>query len=346
MSKILITGGAGFIGSQLSLSLKKDGHHVTIVDNMSYGYEDNLFVDDEPVCNNFVNVDIRSKQMFAEMSQDIDYIYHFAGISSLPVCQSNPYEAIDVNTAGTAQVLEAARCLGAKRVIFASTSAIYENDKSFPNKEADDSSPDLIYSMSKLQAEMICKSYYENYGLEVVILRYHNVYGPHQDYRRKSPPFVGYVLKNLIQEKPIVLHSDGTQKRDYVYVDDVIEINKICMTHPDAPGNIFNVASGKSYSVNEIYSEISKHFKKIRFEPEFDSADKFWNKYPDLFLKPYAFKKNRIKKEVNKFTLGSNFKAKQILGWEPKINLQEGMKKVVQFAVEDSKKPSSNRKLK
>ena len=117
--------------------------------------------------------------------------------------------------------MDAARFNGVKRVIFSSTSAVYENNKEFPCSENDEVSPSLIYPNSKLQSEMLCKSYVETYGLDVVILRFFNVYGPHQDLKRKHPPLIGYVIRELFYDRTPVLHSNGFQERDYVYTQDV-----------------------------------------------------------------------------------------------------------------------------
>ena len=154
--KILITGGAGFIGSQLGYSLYQKGHDVILLDNMSYGNKDNLEIEGKTF-GTFIEDDIRNKTLF-DYTKDVDYIYHFAGIAPLPDCQENPKEAIDNNVSGTANVLEAARINGVKRVIFASTSAVYENHTNYPAKESDDVHPDLIYSICKRQCELLCKS--------------------------------------------------------------------------------------------------------------------------------------------------------------------------------------------
>ena len=227
MAKILITGGAGFIGSQLGFHLGAQGHEIILLDNMSYGRLDNLLIGGK-LFGNFIGMDIRSKKIF-EVMKGVDYVFHFAGIAPLPDCQSDPYHAIDINVAGTANILEAARYNGVKRVVFSSTSAIYENNSKFPCSESDKVSPYLIYSNSKLQSEMLCKSYVETYGLDVVMLRFFNVYGPHQDMARKQPPLIGYVIRELYNDNRPVLHSDGSQRRDYVYTQDVIDLCQLVM---------------------------------------------------------------------------------------------------------------------
>ena len=170
MAKILITGGAGFIGSQLGYSLYKEGHEVLLLDNMSYGKLDNLIIDGKTF-GEFIGMDIRSKELYSVM-KNVDYVFHFAGIAPLPDCQSDPYNAIDVNVAGTANVLDAARYNGVKRVIFSSTSATYENNKTFPSKEDDETSPYLIYGLAEriLSVLIVTKSALHSVEESILIL--------------------------------------------------------------------------------------------------------------------------------------------------------------------------------
>ncbi len=329
MSKILITGGAGFIGSQLGHQLFKEKHEVILLDNMSYGRLDNLIINGETF-GTFVCMDIRSKQLYKIM-EGVDYVFHLAGIAPLPDCQSDPCNAIDVNVSGTANVLDSARYNGVKRVIFSSTSAVYENNKKFPCTEEDEVVPSLIYPNSKLQSEMLCKSFIETYGLDVVILRFFNVYGPHQDLKRKHPPLIGYVIRELFYDRVPELHSDGLQERDYVYTQDVIDLCKLVMTKEGISSEIFNVASQETYSVRDIYKIISDYMGK-NIEPIFNDSSKFWNKYSFLYEGCLTLKNEILEKEVNKYALGTNDKARSI-GWEPKISMEEGLKNSVDYAI-------------
>ena len=329
MKKVLITGGAGFIGSQLGYHLHNQGYEVMLLDNMSYGNKDNLEIDGETF-GTFIEDDVRNKTIF-DYTKDVDYIYHFAGIAPLPDCQENPKDAIDINVAGTANVLEAARLNGVKRVIFASTSALYENHKTYPAKESDDVSPDLIYATTKKQCELLCESFGSVYNLPIVMLRFFNVYGPHQDFRRKHPPLTGYLIKTFLQNEIPTLFSDGEQRRDYVYIDDLINICEIVMTHDKAVGEKFNVSSGNTYSVNEIYNSVAKCFN-VTSKPKYNVPSNFWNAYPHLFEGEYTLNKDRLEKEVLKYCLGDTTKSKDVLGWEAKTNLGDGMKRCVEHA--------------
>jgi UDP-glucose 4-epimerase len=329
MARILITGGAGFIGSQLGYKLHNEGNEVILLDNMSSGHKDNLTINGEKF-GKFIMDDIRNNSLFDHL-KNVDYVFHLAGIAPLPNCQENPYEAIDINVAGTANVLEASRVNGVKRVIFASTSAVYENNKITPFKESDKINPDLIYATSKLQCEKLCNSFIKTYEMEIVILRFFNVYGPHQDFKRKQPPLIGYLIREFMKNNSPILHSDGNQKRDYIYIDDLIELCQIVMLHSKAPNEIFNVSSGEVISVKKIVDLISTNFKNTK-PPIFREASKFWEKYPKLFKGKYPLKLERLESEVKKFSLGCPHKSKQILGWEAKTSFTDGFKNSVNYA--------------
>jgi nucleoside-diphosphate-sugar epimerase len=326
--KVVITGAAGFIGSRLAWRLHKEEYPLILIDDLSYGYETNLVVDDKNFAS-LIKKDIRSPDM-AEYFEDADTVFHLAAISALPVNQSEPAKAISINVEGVTNVLEAARVAGVRRVVFASTSAIYENNTKFPCAESDPVSPRLIYSLSKWQGEKLCESYRILYGMEIAVTRYYNVYGPHQDIHRKSPPFVGYVIRELLKGCSPVLHSNGEQKRDYVFLEDVNALNIACMNHPNAAMETFNVASGAAYSVNEIYEIIAETIgTKIR--PEFRSASRFWEKYPSLYEGKRPLSPHILEKEVDKFTLGDTKKASSVLGWTSSVSIRDGLRETIDY---------------
>jgi nucleoside-diphosphate-sugar epimerase len=327
--KVVITGGAGFIGSKLGYDLFKDGFKVTLLDDISFGYESNLTMNGETF-GEFVQQDVRSRDL-VQYLEGADCVFHLAAISALPVCQSEPDRAISINVGGTASVLEAARQAGVRRVVLASTSAIYENNTKFPCSEDDPVEPNLLYSVSKLCAEHLCKAFSNVYGMEIAITRYYNVYGPNQDVQRQSPPFVGYVIRELLTNKRPILHSDGKQQRDYVYIDDVNNLNRLCMTQPEAVGQTFNVASGHSYSVNEIFEMVAELLGS-NLKPVFRESTQFWNEYPSLFNGVYPLHGQRIAKEVDKFTLGSTCKARETLGWQANTPIRDGLKTTIDHA--------------
>ena len=327
--KVVITGGAGFVGSKLGYELNKKGYEVLLLDDLSFGYEENLTIDGSTF-GTFKKIDIRSPDL-KNYFLDADYIFHFASINTLPVCQSQPTYAIDVNVTGIANVLEASRLSNVKRIIFASTGAVYENNTKFPCVEEDPINPNLVYSMSKSFCEKLCNSYSQLYGMEVCITRYYNVYGPHQDVKRTSPAIVAYIIKELLQNKKPILHSNGEQQRDYVYIDDVNELNLLCMTHPNAKDQIFNVSSGIATSVNQIYNIVASNLNS-NIKPIFRDSKKLWDKYPSLSDGKYHLNEKRIEEETEKFTLGSVEKAEKLIGWKATTPIEEGLSKTIEYA--------------
>ena len=328
---ILITGGAGFIGSQIGWRMRQLGHTVTVLDNMSYGKDDNLKVDGEWVFDRFIRDDIRSPR-FLQHCDGVDVVVHLAAIAPLPDCQLNPVVAYDNNVIGTLNVLNSCRQANVQKVIFSSTSAVYENCQNYPLVEDNlENEPNLIYSMSKRASEMICSSYVDNYNMDITTLRFFNVYGPHQDFKRKQPPLMGYITKCLIENTEPTFFSDGHQKRDYVYVDDIINMVELILLRNDIAGETFNVCTNAAYSVRDIYEVYQTAFGK-KLSPNFNDSTKFWDKYPQLFEGQHPLSKERLIKEVDKYSLGTYNKAKEVLGWEPRISLESGIQNCVEYA--------------
>ena len=345
MAKVLITGGSGFIGSQLGYYLDKVGHNVYLLDNMRHGHKENLQIRGESF-GTFIEADIRDED-FVKHTEGVDYVVHLAGLSSLPLCQSNPKYAMDVNVSGTANVLEACRLSGVKRVVFASTGAIYENNIEVPFYEGITVDPLLIYPTSKYQAERLCDCYQVCYGMDIVTLRFFNVYGPHQDFNRKQPPFTGYLLKQFLSGGEISVFSDGEQARDYVHIDDLTKLIETCLTHKSAEGQIFNACSGQAYSVNEIVNTMMGLFginidiaaisdEDGNLDISYRDPKTYWDNYPILYKGSYPMNRDVVEHEVDKYALGDASKAEEFLGWKAKISLEEGLQTLVDYAKEIS----------
>ncbi len=334
---ILITGAAGFIGSQLAYKLWKDQCNLILLDNFSYGKEDNLIFSDKDFNSEIIKGDIRDKNLLEKIIKEnkIDTILHIAGIAPLPDCQSDPMQAVEVNVLGTVNILELSRKYGVKKIVFASTTAIYENDTQFPSVEDKFELPSLIYANTKYTAERFCQSYCDTYGMSITALRFANVYGPHIDFLRKQPPFVGYMIRELLLENIPTFYSDGNQSRDYIYIDDLMELVLSCMNNKNKGFEVLNVSSNKSYSVNEIFS-IAKKIINTNIEANFISSDNFWDKYPELYKGEYTIKEEMLTHEVNKKTLCDNSLAKQKYNWEPKIDLHKGLEITINY-IKDTK---------
>lgn len=327
--KIMITGAAGFIGSQLAHRLWTDGHELILLDNFSYGKQDNLVFEDYDFTKDIITMDIRDREGIAGLLKngDVSYIYNIAGIAPLPDCQSNPQEAIDVNLTGFVNILENARKYGVNKVIQASTNAMYENEKEFPTVETKFEVPTLIYPNTKYCAERFAESFCKTYGMNVTCIRFANVYGPHIDCLRKQPPFVAYMIRELFYHRTPVFHSDGNQRRDYIYVDDLIDL-AIAVQQGEGFDAV-NCSSMMNYSVNEMY-QIVCNIMDRKITPEYADDAHYWEKYPELFEGAYQIRESILKDEINKYSLCDNSYAKNRYGWIPRIGMEEGLKRVVE----------------
>lgn len=346
MSKILITGAAGFISSKLLYRLYKDGNDVIFLDNFSYGHDDNLVFEDKDFRKEILNVDIRNERyldiLFDENNFDI--VYHFAGITPLPDCQNNPELAIDVNVRGTIVLLELARKYGVKKFIFASTSAVYENNTDFPSVEENVRQPSLIYPNTKYAAELFLKSYFDCYNMPITIFRFANVYGPHMDCLRTKPPVIAYIIKELYFDRSPVIHSSGNQERDFIYVDDLVDlavkvgcdIKKISNVRKcDSQFEILNVSSNKTISINKIIEIIKTKMKKSHIDTIYEDPLNYWKEYSELYIGAFPINKKLLEKEVQKYTCLSNEKAKQKYNWSPKVSMEEGIEKTIKWIIKN-----------
>jgi len=304
MSKFLVTGGAGFIGSNIVDALVRDGNKLRVLDDFSSGKRENLSGALNKI--ELLEGDIRDKAIVAKAVLGVDYILHQAALRSVPKSMTNPHFYNDVNITGTLNILSAAKEAKVKRVVFASSSSIYGETDKLP--ETEDLYPLLIspYALTKLAGEFYCRIFSSSSKLEAVSLRYFNVFGPRQslenEYAVVIPKFINCMLKG---EQPPV-HGDGRQTRDFTYIDNVVQANLKAATAKKASGEVFNIACGKAYSVLDIISAVNKILKKS-IKPKFTPP------------RPGDVKD----------TLADISKAKRILGFDPKIGFEEGMGRTV-----------------
>lgn len=336
MNNILITGAAGFIGSQLAYYLYKNKLYksLVLIDNMSYGKLDNLQFDDISLYNLLKFIDIRDKEKINQVIKEnnIDTIFHIAGIAPLPDCQSNPTEAIDVNINGTVNIFECARIAGVKKIVFASTNALYENVNTFPTKETDldyNNKPTLIYPNTKFCCELFAKSFFDTYGLSITAVRFANVYGPHIDCFRKQPPFVAYMIKELYYNRSPHFYSSGEQKRDYIYIDDLIKL-LIKTAQKTNNFDIVNCSANNSYSVNELFN-ITKKIMNKNINAIYEPSETYWVKYPSLYNGIYSISEDILNKEVNKYSCCDNNYAFINYNWKPEIDIIQGLTNAINF---------------
>jgi len=262
--KSLVTGGRGFIGSNLVEQLKKLGHSVVSVDNTN-APDDFHHVDSV----NRVKGDIRDYELMKTLMEGVDFVFHLAAESKIGTCIDNPIQAASTNELGTCTLLQAARECGVKRFVYSSTSAAYGNNE-FPNVETQPDDCLNPYSVSKVNGEKWCKTYTDLYGLKTVILRYFNVYGPGQPTSGQYAPVMGIFTRQRDAGEPLTIVGDGEQRRDFVHVSDVVNANimaAIAIQDDEYYGQVYNVGSGTNYSVNQIAAMISDNTTNIPARP-------------------------------------------------------------------------------
>jgi nucleoside-diphosphate-sugar epimerase len=321
----MVTGAAGGIGSTVCNSLDFHGHKLTMIDNLEYGYIENIKYNRQ--YDNFYKYDIRelNPNKF-QPTIEYDAILHLAAITSLPECENNVQKTISVNLEGTANILEFARKRNIPYVFFTSTSAVYENNKQDTLEESYPVSPRLWYSLSKKMSEDLCESYRNNYGMTITTARLFNVFGSKQDMYRKNPPLINYLVREFINNRQPILHSTGLQRRDYINIDDVIGFLNSCLVKQ--PNMILNVCTGKTITVRDIVDIVRKTLN-VKIEPIYRDATMLWDSYPELFSGNYSLSKDVVFSETNKVCRGSNLLAQQILGWKPSIEIDESIQQTV-----------------
>lgn len=269
MKKVVVTGGAGFIGSHLAEELLKQGYSVTVLDDLSTGNPENIEQLLKKDNVEFVQGTITDLPWLQKLFQGITYVFHQAALARIPRSIENPLDANEVNIKGTLNVLLAARDNKVKKVIYASSSSVYGSTPVLPQRE--DMPPDPLspYALTKLAGEYYCNIFRQIYGLSTVCLRYFNVYGarqdPHSQYATVIPAFIG----RLYQNQPPLIFGDGEQSRDFTFIRDVVSAN-ILAAENDAEG-IFNIGSGRNFTINRlagiILSLMQKDLKPVHQKP-------------------------------------------------------------------------------
>ena len=298
--KILITGVAGFIGSNLADYFVSNDIDVIGIDDLSYGVAEQI-----PSAVTFHKIDIRDHKI-SNLFKGVDYVFHLAAKNSLIDCEQDPEETHDINVNGTENIFNASAKNNVKKVIYAESSAVYEGSSILPSIESD-VRPQSVYAKSKLETNKLAKEFYRNFNLTTTGLRYFNVYGPRQDYRRTIPPVFSAFIINLLKGQRPTIYGDGSKKRDFVYVDDVNRFHYMCIDNNKTDNNIFNIGYGKNYSILEIYNTIAGLL----------NSD----------IKP-IFKDNLEFEAQENLANISNAKS---VGWHPQTNLTSGLKKSIDY---------------
>lgn len=308
--KYLITGGAGFIGSNIAGKLLQAGNYVRVLDNFFSGKEDNLAFTSGLGKDKFelIRGDIRDKSACEKACDGIDYVLHQAALRSVPKSMKEPESYNDVNINGTLFMLQAASKSKVKRFTMASSSSVYGDTDKFPERE--DAYPLLIspYALSKLAGEYYCRIFSEHFGLETACLRYFNVFGPRQalddEYAVVIPKFIHCILHD---EQPPIF-GNGKQSRDFTYIDNVVQANILAATTPGVKHEVLNVANGKDTTVLEIVDTLNKFLGK-NIQPKFLPI-----RQGDVF---------RTSADISKI--------KKILNFDPEVDFKEGLRRTVEW---------------
>lgn len=300
LMRALVTGGAGFIGSHIVDALVSRGHSVRVLDNFSAGKRDNLSATEGKI--EIVEADVRDAPQLDFYVAGSDVVFHEAAIVSVPYSIEHPQETHDVNLQGTLNVLQAARRHGVKRVVFASSAAVYGQEPTLPKKESMALEPVSPYGVEKAASEHYLFAWSKTFGIETLALRYFNVFGPRQD---PSSPYSGVIsifMTRAIEGKKAQIYGDGEQSRDFVYVGDVAAANVRAAEAEGISGNVYNVGAGKRTTLNELASLVAKVTGK-EFSPKHEAA-----RTGDIV-----------------HSLADISRTKKDLAWAPEVDVEEGL---------------------
>lgn len=308
--RILITGGAGFIGSNIAEALVDASHDVIVLDNFSLGRRENLSKIEDKI--EIVEGDVRNTETLEPLVKGTDYVFHEAAASSAPMFERDPRAGTDINVNGFLNVLEFSRKRGVSGVIYASTSSLYGG---ISGRQKEDACvvPPNFYSVTKLAREHLARLYTKNYGLQTVGFRYFSVYGPHERPKGRYANIISQFLWEMQEDRPPVIFGDGRQSRDFTFVADVVRANILAMEAIEkkkdgVSGESFNVGTGRAATFNDIVKLLNVAMKK-----------KIKAKYV----------RNEIKNYVQD-TLADLSKAKKFLGYSPEFPLKEGIEKTIE----------------
>ena len=303
----LVTGGAGFIGSNIAEALVKRGDRVRVLDNLSTGRRENL---EAAGVTDLVEGDLRDPATVRRAVSGVDGVFHQAALRSVPRSVDDPSSSNEVNVSGTLNLLLACREAKVKRLVYASSSSCYGDDPTLPKVETLATRPVSPYAVSKLAAEHYCHVFARLYGVETVSLRYFNVFGPRQNPESKYSAVIPRFLELALQGEALEVHGDGEQSRDFTYIDNVVHGNLLAMEAPGVSGEVFNVACGTRHSLLAIAAAIGD----------------FLGKKP--VLRHVASRAGDVR-----HTLADIGKAERMLGYRPLVDFADGMRRTCEYFV-------------
>jgi UDP-glucose 4-epimerase len=301
----LITGGAGFIGSNIAERLVREGKRVRLFDNFSTGRRENIavFADDVEV----IESDLRVLDAVRQAVDGVRYVLHVGAAPSVPRSVDDPHMTNQVNITGTLNVLIAARDAGVRRVVFSSSSSVYGDTPWLPKREDMIPSPLSPYAVQKIAGEYYCRVFWELYGLETVSLRYFNVFGPRQDPQSQYAAVIPRFITAILKDEPPTVFGDGRQTRDFSHVENVVDANlAACGAPEEALGQVFNVACGARISLLQLVDTINSIAGK-KVTPQFDPP------------RPGDVRDSQA--DISK--------AQKLLGWTPRVDFREGVEKTI-----------------
>jgi nucleoside-diphosphate-sugar epimerase len=310
MEKMAVTGGAGFIGSNLAEHLISLGYSVVVIDNLSTGRMENFsgWAEDSDSRFQFLKMDINETEQLQRAFSGVSYVFHLAAIPSVARSIENPAATQSANINGTLSVLTAARDAGVKRVIAASSSSIYGDDPNLPKREDRMGRCLSPYALSKVVTEEYCRLFYRLYGLETVALRYFNVFGPRQDPNSHYAAVIPRFSTSLLAGRQPIVYGDGEQSRDFTFIANVIRANLQAATTPHVAGEAFNIGCGHQTSLNQLL-EILNHILGGSSKPKYEAP-----------------RKGDVRHSVADIS-----KAGKMLGYSPEITLETGLRLVLDW---------------
>jgi UDP-glucose 4-epimerase len=308
MSKILVTGGAGFIGSNLTEALLQRGHSVRVLDNFSTGKRENLKFNSAHASLEIMEGDLRDLSTCQKAAQAMDYVFHQGALPSVQRSVEDPETSNAVNVGGTLNILLAAREKGVRRVMYAASSSVYGDTPTLPKHEEMPPNPLSPYALQKYVGEQYCRLFYQLYGLETISLRYFNIFGPKQDPNSLYSAVIPKFIDALLEERPPVIFGDGEQSRDFTYIENVVQANLLAMSADHLHGEAVNIACGTRISLNRLVSVL----KEI-----------LGSKQSPLYQEP--------RKGDVKHSLADIHRGKEIINYEPNVGIEAGLRKTVDF---------------
>lgn len=306
MANVLVTGGAGFIGSHIATALVERGDRVRVLDNLCAGFESNLKHISDDI--DFQNGDVADPAAVAKAMQGIELVYHQAALASVPLSLDDPLATNHACVTGTVNVLHEAAKANVRRVVYAASSAAYGNRPFTSKRESD--LPQVLspYGAAKLAGELYCEAFYHSFGLETVGLRYFNVFGPRQDPASPYSAVIPLFVTAILSGNPPIVYGDGGQSRDFIYVGNVVQGNLLAGEAKDAPGKVINMAEGKQTTLLQLL-ELLSDLLGLPVKPDFQPA-----------------RAGDVRESLADISL-----ARSVLGYEPKTDLETGLRQTIDY---------------